>query len=383
MLYVVNFERCLIFLQDSKDDLFHVQGFDGYYSEAARGAVAEFILSADEPALAPLLSGSQHLLCGPEMKKSALARLGRRFRMDDGFVVLPLVGDDGDGVGDKEDIVGFLVAGNSTEMSGYQTPVAEDSDALVGLGSLASQLSIAIKNARLYARQLEINQELRVINQQLESFAFSAAHTLKTDWQGVGYLVDEVFEILEEAEEEGEEPDLEEITEVLEALRPRTMKGVQTTNDLLAYARMGGKPELEQQSLLPLVEEVVSRVGHESLEIDPDFPEVTLPLDRKTFPVALLQIVENAVTYGEGKPIRITSAGGTLRIRDQGRGIPPESLETIFELFKRAVTDVAGTGVGLAMARQIIMAHGFEVWAESEGEGKGSTFIVNFKGKDS
>ena len=73
--------------------------------------------------------------------------------------------------------LGLLAAGNTTEMSGYQTQIEMDSDALIGLANLASQASIAVKNAQLYAHQVAMNQVLQATNQQLESFAFSAAPT--------------------------------------------------------------------------------------------------------------------------------------------------------------------------------------------------------------
>jgi signal transduction histidine kinase len=103
----------------------------------------------------------------------------------------------------------------------------------------------------------------------------------------------------------------------------------------------------------------------------------------------LMQCLQNLMDNA----IRHTPAGGSVRISlhkqadslllcvsDTGSGIAAEHLPNIFERFYRA--DLArarltgGTGLGLAITRAIIINHGGEITAESEGEGKGSRFIV-------
>ena len=69
-----------------------------------------------------------------------------------------------------------------------------------------------------------------------------------------------------------------------------------------------------------------------------------------------------------------------MSIRDTGVGIKPEVLPKLFQKFSRAEdaskANLHGTGLGLYVARQLVEAQKGRVWAESEGEGKGSTFIV-------
>ena len=69
--------------------------------------------------------------------------------------------------------------------------------------------------------------------------------------------------------------------------------------------------------------------------------------------------------------IRALSEDGHVRIsvRDCGPGIPPNELPRIFERYYRAADNrdrVPGTGIGLAVARDIVKAHGGEIWAESK-----------------
>src|SRR5436309_13480589 len=107
-----------------------------------------------------------------------------------------------------------------------------------------------------------------------------------------------------------------------------------------------------------------------------------LEADRERLHQVLFNILDNA--------FRFTPAGGAIRIRavhedgwcevsveDTGPGIPNEHLPLVFERFYRVdpsrSRDDGGTGIGLAIARSIVDAHGGRIWAESV-EGKGSTF---------
>ncbi|MBI4159980.1 hypothetical protein HY504_02340 [Candidatus Wolfebacteria bacterium] len=75
---------------------------------------------------------------------------------------------------------------------------------------------------------------------------------------------------------------------------------------------------------------------------------------------------------GEGESVLVT-------VSDSGRGMSKELLPTLFEQYTRdakVVKTITGTGLGLYLAKEIVTGHGGEVWAESDGEGKGSRFIV-------
>ena len=63
--------------------------------------------------------------------------------------------------------------------------------------------------------------------------------------------------------------------------------------------------------------------------------------------------------------------------------IKPEVLPELFDQFKRAkeARNIQGTGLGLYVAREIVKAHNGEIWAESDGEGKGSRFYVRLEAR--
>lgn len=81
--------------------------------------------------------------------------------------------------------------------------------------------------------------------------------------------------------------------------------------------------------------------------------------------------VEASVSRSEGEVL--------IAISDSGDGIAREDLERIFERYARGAQhagSIAGAGIGLAISREIVTAHGGRIWAESAGIGKGSTFTV-------
>jgi signal transduction histidine kinase len=97
-------------------------------------------------------------------------------------------------------------------------------------------------------------------------------------------------------------------------------------------------------------------------------------------------LVDNAIKYS-GADVHVAveleqtdPATATLRVRDQGIGISPLEIKRIFKRFYRIPgvmsTRIKGTGLGLFIVRSVVARHGGKVFAESDGPGHGSTFIV-------
>ncbi len=140
-------------------------------------------------------------------------------------------------------------------------------------------------------------------------------------------------------------------------------------------------------ALQPLAAEVASEVGvarGAAVRIDVAVPEALPPLwaDRERVHQVLFNLLDNAVRFTPPDGVVTVSARRRgdrceVSVADTGPGIPPEHLPLLFERFYRV--DPArsrgdgGTGIGLAIARSVVEAHGGRIWAESE-VGTGSVF---------
>jgi signal transduction histidine kinase len=119
-------------------------------------------------------------------------------------------------------------------------------------------------------------------------------------------------------------------------------------------------------------------------EVETASESADVKADRETLHCVLWNLFENAVKYSPGQDtvwVNLGRSNGRVEIavRDMGVGIPLSEQRRVFEKFVRGAaakaSDIRGTGIGLAMARQIVRAHGGDIMLESE-PGKGSTFRV-------
>jgi len=144
----------------------------------------------------------------------------------------------------------------------------------------------------------------------------------------------------------------------------------------------------EEVALRPLVSRVLSEIEvtrpRLDVELAQEVPEGLPPVyaDAERVHQVLFNLLDNAVRFTPpGGRICVSAAGHNgsvdVEVRDTGPGIAPEHLPRLFERFYRVDTarsrEEGGTGIGLAIARSVVEAHGGRIWAESE-PGKGSTF---------
>ncbi len=167
-----------------------------------------------------------------------------------------------------------------------------------------------------------------------------------------------------------------------------------TIEQILRTGRIGAasrKPNLSRIDLGEVIQECVARaqalhrVPAGSLRYHPG-PPVTVLGDLDEVQAAVSNLIDNAVKYSGSKVnVNVETAnieGGyvSVRVTDQGVGIPNRELKRIFKRFYRVpgffATRVKGTGLGLYIVRSVAKRHGGRAWAESEGPGRGSTFVL-------
>lgn len=108
--------------------------------------------------------------------------------------------------------------------------------------------------------------------------------------------------------------------------------------------------------------------------------------DAEEVSAAVSNLIDNAVKYsGAEVKVRVETENlegkfACVRVTDRGAGIPKAELKQIFKRFYRVAgphsTRVKGTGLGLYIVRSVAKRHGGRAWAESEGPGRGSTFVL-------
>lgn len=139
----------------------------------------------------------------------------------------------------------------------------------------------------------------------------------------------------------------------------------------------------------PLLEEVVAIYASPSAKhpIIVAAPASLPPVlgDHELVHQAFSNLISNAIKYSpEGSEVtldaRLEGSNVTLSVKDNGVGIPSESLDRIFDMFYRVegafTRQITGTGLGLALVKEIVSAHNGRVWVEST-LGKGSTFFIS------
>jgi two-component system CheB/CheR fusion protein len=129
---------------------------------------------------------------------------------------------------------------------------------------------------------------------------------------------------------------------------------------------------------------ILTRHGHQFTVSLPPGP-VIVCVDGARMRQVVSNLLTNAAKYtdpGGDITLIVETDGDTLRlrVRDTGRGIPPELLPTLFDLYRRSRPQCGGMGVGLAVVKALTEAHGGSVEARSDGIGRGSEFIVTLPG---
>jgi signal transduction histidine kinase len=165
------------------------------------------------------------------------------------------------------------------------------------------------------------------------------------------------------------------------------------TQDLLDVSRLQTGQltlALHPLDLTALVHAVTERFaeqlpgGHQLVLDLPDAPcRVSGDADR--LEQVLSNLLENAAKYSPAGSqmtvsLAVAESGAFVRVRDEGIGLSADAAEAIFEPFGRAPNATAkhipGLGLGLYICRDLIARHGGQIWAESPGEGLGTTFVV-------
>ena len=240
---------------------------------------------------------------------------------------------------------------------------------------LAQRLDERYRAEEALARQAT---ELQRSNAELEHFAYVASH----DLQQPLHLLNGYLELLRDRLGDDLPADAETLLDRANAAAGRMERLIK---DLLQYSRVGTSGDSFGPTDLGAV--VEQAVGDLRSVIDESRGDVTwdeLPVVHGSTPLLtqLFQnLIGNALKFRSDEPpvVRIEAEqSGTdwlLTVADNGIGIDPDDAERIFSMFERlhSVDEYPGTGIGLAICRKIVEAHGGRIWVEPT-RGSGTTF---------
>jgi PAS domain S-box-containing protein len=227
--------------------------------------------------------------------------------------------------------------------------------------------------------QKEREEELRLANEDLQQFAYSASHDLQEPIRNVAVyseIVAKRYNTLLDAEGQ----------QFLGFLREGGRRLATLINDLLAYTRAGviegnlttvDASAVLQHALSGLAEAV--RENDATVACDP-LPQVRM--GESHLQQVFQNLIGNALKYRTEDPPKIhisaarQGAAWRFSVRDNGIGIDPHYKEVIFGVFKRLHRDrkYSGTGIGLAICQRVVERYGGRIWVESS-PGEGATFF--------
>ena len=244
---------------------------------------------------------------------------------------------------------------------------------------------------RAYEKEKKANEELEKLDKYKNDFLRQAQHDLRRPLTMISWYSDLLL-----GKSYCKLP--KKAAEIITRMQSVTKDKIKDINNFLDLEqfRMGKgvvslKPGIDLSPILEEITMVLSPTAQlKGIYLKSEkLKEVTVVnADREKLKAAIFNVVDNAIKYTPkgGVNIKIENSG-TIKIiiSDTGIGIPQDKIKALFgaqfERLKQAEKTATGSGVGLYLSAQIIKLHHGKIWAESEGEGKGSTFYIELPTK--
>lgn len=273
----------------------------------------------------------------------------------------------------KDRIAGVLEVTGRPGTGVFRT---EDQQTLM---TFVNQAALALERARLNAEAAQATALTQ--SDELKSALLAAvSHDLRTPLASIKASVTSLLD-------NSVEWDTETRHDFLEAIDEETDRLTLMVSNLLDLSRIEGgalRPQKDWYDVDELIVDVRSRLAPRTkgrsltITVDPDLP--LLHFDYVQIAQVLVNLIENAVKHTADGTVIVVSAHqipGAIEIavHDDGPGIPPEHQLRLFDKFYRAHVGTAapGAGIGLAISKGLVEAHGGRIWVESE-TGSGTTF---------
>ncbi len=349
------FDNVAVYLTDRQ-----TRGFDVIYARAlGRGKTAEADAAWGEGVASDVVTKEQMVIRGPEFGSNPTDRMSQTFMLG-----IPLYVD--------SKLRGALL------FVRFGGP--EYSDMHIHVAALQAVWAAAvIERKELHEARAELDSVQRQMRLQ-DDFVSTISHELRTP---LGFIKGYSTSLLRQ-DTVWDDATQREFLIIIDEEADRLTKLIE---DMLESARLQSKTiqfKFSPVRLDALIRDVTARVKthHPKLEVETNIGSLPQVLGDG---VRLSQVFENlfsnAIKYAPGSKITILGSTADKKVRvsfaDQGEGIPEEFTPFLFERFYRVPGErtVTGTGLGLYICKQIVMAHHGNIWVESVLDG-GTTFVI-------
>jgi PAS domain S-box-containing protein len=262
-------------------------------------------------------------------------------------------------------------------------PLRNDLGNIFAIGKISKDITERkeeVEKIKILNEELEINlKNLKIVNDELSSFSYSAAHDLRAPLRHINGFIKLLRKNAGDKLDEKEQRYLDIINNSTNTM------GI-LLDELLAFSRLGTSPAYKVKvNVNNIVNEVIENIKTELEKDNITWKVADLP-DTNAEPVlikqALTHLIGNSVKFSSNvkkAKIEIGSKSEDSQIiyfiRDNGAGFDMKYTDKLFGIFQRlhSPDEFSGIGIGLAKVKKIIEKHGGEIWAEGKIN-KGATF---------
>jgi K+-sensing histidine kinase KdpD len=262
----------------------------------------------------------------------------------------------------------------------------DETDAVV-LETLCDQLGGALHNAQLYEEIRRTNEKLTELDRMKSDFLSIVSHDFRSPLSSIMLAARSIMK-----KEQGDS--LERRNQYLNVIVDQASKLIALAEDTLSITRLeSGKlnytfSPVNVERLVMDAAAQVSFTGKHRVRFDFSKGLSYVRGDQAKLRQVLQNLLSNAVKYSpQGGLIEVSAADYgpdqlLVKVQDEGIGIPHEQMDRLFQRFSRVDTDEArkirGTGLGLWICKEVVRAHGGEIWVDSS-PGRGSAFSFTLR----
>lgn len=251
----------------------------------------------------------------------------------------------------------------------------------------SGNITLAILTVRDVSKKYHTEADLKRAINARDDFMSVASHELKTPLTSLKLQTQSAKRRLSMPEKFN--LSAADVVKILTQNEGQINRLVRLVDDMLDLTRVQSgrlNYQFRDANLCEILNEVCDRLKeqfeHAQIRLDVKCAkEVHLMIDRDRIEQVIINLLTNALKYGNQKPVDVCleahDSHAYIHVRDRGMGIKKENQEIIFDRFQRLVTpnEISGLGIGLYVTKEIVEAHKGRIWVESQS-GQGSTFHV-------